>query len=361
MDKFTHLSEFLEYLFRDADSMAKAGAIIRGIWKARSSRLSDIAREMPGTEAANYKGLQRFLAQASLRSLLLCLYQAEAPFLIGDPTEMPRPQAKKTEYVGKLSDGQTSGYWLLLLATPYQGRAIPCHFVSYSSTIIGAEATSRNRYHFQAFAEIKALLGDKPLVLDREFSYLELMQALVSEEVNFVIRLKLGATFYDQEGKPVALSVKKGETRILNKVFYMGKVLVNVIGHWQEGLSEPWWIMTSLPAELGLSIYQQRMKIEECLRDLKRLLGLEKMMHKKRAHMEQMVALVLLAYAIGLILGETLRSHLFPDGHPKHKIYSGLFVLLKLKWSLPYHKFRQIIRQASYTFASIFLPVPTHV
>ena len=202
-------------------------------------------------------------------------------------------------------------------------------------------------------------MGDKPLVLDREFSYLELMQALVREAVNFVIRLKLGAAFYDQEGKPVARCVKKGETRIFPKVFYMGKVLVNLVGHWQEGLCEPLWIMTNLAAELGWSIYQQCMKIEECLRDLKGFLGLEKMMHKKRDCIEQMVALVLLAYAMGLILGETLRSLLFPDSHPKHKIYSGLFVLLKLKWTLPYHKLRQLIRQASQTFASIVLPVRT--
>lgn len=361
MNKFTQLSEFLSCLFSDADSAKKAELILPGIWKARSSRLSDIAREMSGTEAANYKCLQRFLAHASLRTALLRLYQAEAPFLIGDPTEMPRPQAWKTDYVGKLSDGQTNGYWLLLLATPYQGRAVPCHFVSYSSRIIGAEATSRNRYHFQAFAEIKALLGDKPLVLDREFSYLELLQALVQEEVAFVIRLRLGASFYDLEGQPVALSVKKGETRLLNKVFYMGKVLVNVVGVWQPGLKEPMWIMTNLPAASGLSIYQQRMKIEECFRDLKSLLGLEKMMHKKRDHMEQMVTLVLIAYAIGLILGESLRAYLFPDNHPKHKLYSGLFVLLKLKWTLPHQKLNLITRQAAHIFASIAPPVRTFV
>jgi hypothetical protein len=250
MDKFTHLSEFLGYLFDNDQSIKKAQAITVGILKARSCRVSEVAREMPGEEAANYKCIQRFEAETNLNANLLRLYREEAPFLIGDPTEMPRPDAKKTQYVGTLSDGQTKGYWLLILATPYQGRAIPCHFVSYSSAIIGSEITSRNRHHYQAFAEVKELLGDKPLVLDHEFSYLELMQALIMEQVNFVIRLKVGAHFFDQEGKMVALSVQKGETRILNKVFYMGKVFVNVIGQWKEGLNEPLWVMTSLPAEL---------------------------------------------------------------------------------------------------------------
>jgi len=69
----------LERLFSEAGSVEKAAAIVKGVWKARSSRLSDIAREMPGTEAANYKYLQRFLAQAPLRSVLMRLYQEKAP------------------------------------------------------------------------------------------------------------------------------------------------------------------------------------------------------------------------------------------------------------------------------------------
>jgi len=95
----------------------------------------------------------------SLAIDLIATVQEETPFLIGDPTEMPRPEAQKTDYVGTVSDGQTSGYWLLILATPYQRRAIPCHFVSYSSAIIGSEVTSRNCYHYQAFGEVKELLG----------------------------------------------------------------------------------------------------------------------------------------------------------------------------------------------------------
>jgi len=51
--------------------------------------------------------------------------------------------------------------------------------------------------------------------------------------------------------------------------------------------------------------------------------------------MEKMVSLALIAYAIGLVLGETLRSYLFPDTSRKRKLYSGLFVLLKLKTRSP--------------------------
>lgn len=110
MDKFTHLVKFLAYLFDDGRSVEKAQSIIKGILKARSCRISEIAREMPGTESANYKCIQRFVAKERLKTHVLRLYQEAASFLIGDPTEMPQPDAPKTEYVGTLSDGQTSGY-----------------------------------------------------------------------------------------------------------------------------------------------------------------------------------------------------------------------------------------------------------
>ena len=361
MNKFTHLLRFVQHLFDDDDTARKAKKIVEGILKARSPRLSDIAREMSGKEDANYKSIQRFLARNLPQQALLRLFQEDAPFVIGDPTEMPRPQAKKSEYVGKLSDGKTSGYWLLVLATPFHGRAIPCHFVNYSSKTINDEATSRNRHHFEAFSEIKELLGDKPLVLDREFSYLELMENLVFEEINFVICLKEGPKFTDQQGNLVAMSVSKGATRVLNKVFYMGKVFVNVIGIWKEGFSKPLWVMTNLDAKQGLAIYLQRMKIEECFRDMKSLLGLEKLMNKRRDQMEKMVALLLIAYTIALWLGEMLRSVLFPEGTRKHKLYSGLFVLLKLKLTMPRQDFLPISSRALSSFSNLVYCVRSNV
>jgi hypothetical protein len=49
---------------------------------------------------------------------LLRLFQEEAQLVIEDPTETPRPQAKRTDHVGILSDGVTKGYWVLHLSKP---------------------------------------------------------------------------------------------------------------------------------------------------------------------------------------------------------------------------------------------------
>jgi Transposase DDE domain len=357
MNKCTQLLPFVRDLFDDQGHARKATRIVDGIMKARSPRLSEIARAMGGNEEANYKCIQRFLVATDPRQVLLRLFREQAPFVIGDPTEMPRPQAKHTEYVGTLSDGETSGYWLLLLATPFHGRAIPCGFVSYSSKTINQEATSRNQHHFAAFAQVKELLGSRPLVLDREFSYLELLENLVTEEVNFVIRLKTGAHFYDRAGNLVELSVPNGKTRIINGVYYKGKVLVNVIGIWQKGFSNPIWIMTNLNAMLGRAYYLQRMKIEEAFRDLKSLLNFHKLMNKHRILMEKMVAFLLIAYAIALILGEALRNHSFPEGSRKHQMYSGPFIFLKLNPDLS----PPILSLSRSTFSQIVCPVRTHV
>ena len=361
MNKFTHLSGFVESLFDDKETTRKATEIIKGMIQAHSPRLSDISREMRGNEAGNYKKIQRFLQNCEPQEALLRLFQSEAEFVIGDPTEISRPHAKKTEYVGVLSDGETNGYWTLLLATPFHGRAIPCEFVTYSSKIIQQEATSRNRYHFQAFSKLKGLLGDKPLVLDREFSYLELLENLVTEEVNFVIRLNTRASIFDQAGQPVALNVAKGETRILNKVFYKGKVFVNLVGIWHNGFSEPLWIMSNLDAQRALAIYLQRMKIEEAFRDMKRFFGLTKLMNKHRDQMEKMLALLLIAYTICLWLGETLRSSVFPVNSRKYSLYSGIFVLLKLKPCLSPPQFSALSLQTCSSFRSFVTNVRTLV
>ena len=378
MYEFINISAFARLLFDREDQALKAARIMQAILEARSPRLSDISQRMPGKPAANYKEIQRFLNATDPRVALLRLFQEEAPFVIGDPTEMPRPQARKTPYVGILKDGKTPGFWLLLLATPYRGRAIPFSFVTYSSRTIADKADSRNLEHCRAFAEIKALLGEKPLVLDREFSYLGLLENLAAEEVNFVIRLHLGShppTFINAEGRRIKLTVPQGKKRIYYQLYYKGNVAVNVIGVWRKGFQRPLWVMTSLLPEEGLAIYLARMKLEESLKDLKSLLMLDKVMNKLQENMEKMVALLLMSYTIGLLVGESIRDHMYglhegPEraasptdhgtsrakGKGKHwALYSGLFVLLKQKILIASDVLQGIIRAVQRSFARLVL------
>lgn len=294
----------------------KAALILKAILDARSPRLSDLSHAMPGSPSANYKFMQRFLDKAEPGKALMRLYMEEASFILLDPTEMPRPQAKKTDYVGKLKDGKTRGYWLLVLGVPYRGRALPFHFITYSSRTINDEATSRNLEHRRALQTVQQLIGDKPIVMDREFSYEGFLADLIAEELRFVIRLNVGSGVHllDEFGERVSLSLSPGEQRFFKRVKYKGKVLVNLSGYWRPGLKEPMWVISNLEPEEALEVYKTRMKVEESFKDLKDLLSVEKMMNKKRELMEKMVAMVLIAYSLGLLVGEELRDRMYGGG-----------------------------------------------
>ncbi len=105
--------------------------------------------------------------------------------------------------------------------------------------------TSRNQEHFRCFEQVKGLLGDRPLVLDREFSYHELMEILSLEHIQFVIRLNegRGVRIIDEEGQLVKLQISPGEMITRMNVYYLGKVKVNLIGYLQKGLSKPLWVV----------------------------------------------------------------------------------------------------------------------
>jgi hypothetical protein len=374
MDKFINFSTFMRYLLDDVKLADQGSKIVRALLEAQSPRMSNIAEKMRGKSASCYKMIQRFLAKVDLKQVLLRFYQEEADYVIGDPTEMERFRAPKTSYVGTLSDGMTAGYWLLMLSMSYRGRAIPFSFVVFSSRTIGEQVTSRNQEHFRCFEEVKRLLGDRPLVLDREFSYRELMEALTFEQIQFVIRLNVGKgiRIIDDDGRPIKLYIQPGETVIRPNVYYLGKVKVNLIGYLQEGLSKPLWVITSLRPDEGLEIYQKRMKIEQTFRDCKDLLHLPKLMNKLQHHLEQMIALTLIAYNIGMWFGEALRDvtygHLRPNQlqkslagklavnttkHPKWSIYSGLFVLLKQKLRIPKHELNLVAQEATTAFVKL--------
>lgn len=312
--KFIVKYNLLKYLFDDDHIVKQASEIAQAILDACSLRLTDIAAQMSGSMDAAYKRIQRFLRKADPREALWRLFREDAEFVIGDITEIERPQAKNTSYVGILKDGKTRGFQVFILATPFRGRAIPFDFVTYSSRTIAEEGTSRNMNHYRAFAHVKDLIGECPLVLDREFSYEKLLEDLEHEGIRYVIRLKMGShppKFYNEDGREIRPVIRKGERIVYRGVLYKGKVEVNLIGYWGRGLNEPLWIMTNLEPDEGLRIYTERMKIEESFRDLKSLLGMGRLMNKRRDYMEKMIALLLIVYTIGLLVGESLRDFLY--------------------------------------------------
>lgn len=355
-----NIKQFTDQCFdREND---KAARIVKGILDAKSPRISDISNEMEGNPDANYKTIQRFLDTNDPRENLHRLFNEDEEFIIGDPTEIYRPQAKKTEYVGKVGKDKKLGFWMLILASPYKGRAIPFNFITYSSKTINDELSSRNLEHMKVIAELKELLGDKVLVLDREFSYECLFENMLIEGIKFVIRLNIGnnPTILNENGDKISLTINPGDEVNMRGVYYKGKVEVNISGKWDKGFSEPMWVISNLPPEEAIEIYKLRMKIEESFRDLKDLLSIDKIMNQKQDNMEKMASMVLLSYSIGLLIGEGIREVEYTG--KKRKLYSGLFILLKRKILLSEAVIADIINNVYLFFCDIVLcNVRTHV
>jgi hypothetical protein len=347
------MQKFSAECFDDPKEAGKAAGILKGIIDSRSPRISDISQTMKGNPQANYKTIQRFLDSNDTRETLNRLHWEEAPFILADPTDIERRRAKSTEYVDRLKDGKTLGFQVLPLAFPYRGRAIPFHFITYSSKTIGDEATSRNPEHYRAISKLKELLGDKPLVMDREFSYEELFQAFVVEGLKFVIRLNVGkgVTFADGDGDRIVLSIHPGEKVFRKGIYYKGKVKVNLAGEWVRGLGEPLWVIANLEPEVALTTYKARMKIEQAFRDLKSLLRWDKIMNKTRRNMGRMTAIMLLAYAIALLIGEDIRERFYHG--KKTRLYSGLFILLKHRIQLAREAIEESVTRAYSLLSSI--------
>jgi hypothetical protein len=365
---------FARQLFADERSAHQASQIIQGIMEARSPRLSEIAAKMPGQPTASYKRIQRFLHEQDPGEALKMLFNESADFVIGDPTEIERPHADQTEYVGTLMDGQTKGFWMLTLATPLRGRAIPFHFLTYSSRTFEDQPSSRNLEHFKAIQEIQQLIGARPIIFDREFSYRELLSSLVEEGVQFVIRLNLGTNaplFYDdaEQKRPLRLLVAPiNKPKSYRQVYYMGEVCLNVIGIWRYGFKEPMWIMTNMDPETGLALYDQRMKIEICFRDLKSLLHIDKVMNKSQEYLNKMLAMVMLAYAISVLIGEAIRDVQYAQVDPadlnlltvpmaekssRWFLFSGPFLLLKQRYRLERCTLKRIVAAVFTIFANL--------
>ena len=91
----------------------QAACVIKGVLDAGSPRISDISnqafrkslskREMEGNYDANYKAIQRFIEDDKPKEALNRLYNEGSEYVLGDPTDIERPQAGKTDYVGKLT------------------------------------------------------------------------------------------------------------------------------------------------------------------------------------------------------------------------------------------------------------------
>jgi hypothetical protein len=168
---------------------------------------------------------------------------------------------------------------------------------------------------------------------------------------------------------------------LLNAGSHLGEAYLKFLFPQSQRATPPRQLQLPLSCQTEFVICDQT--IEETFRDLKSLLGLTKLMNKQQVYMEKMLALLLLIFTIGLLVGEEIRDFLYGEliteeeqvpkkeripGSPtlkkgrKWMRYSGLFVLLKQKWSLSLEQESLILKSAFDTFLALIQPnVRTYV
>lgn len=296
---------------RPDDFLRKISEILLAILAAKKLRISSLAENMSGKYGANYRRVTRLLKEFdNPDDVLVRMLPVTPEYFIGDPSIIERPEADNTEYVDYVRPNK-KGYYLFAIAAPFKGRALPVALHTYSPATFNRDGSSRNIEHENAFEKVKAIVGDAPIILDREFSYESLLSAFEAEEINFVIRLNKSnhVKLTDMNGNEVELSIGKGQTKTWKNLKYKNKIKINVAAKWDAKFQKPIFIMTSLDdAGYALNLYFQRMKIEMTFKDLKSYLGIDKNMSLKQGNAEKLMTLACLAYIMAMLIGENIRE-----------------------------------------------------
>src|SRR3954468_21874864 len=102
------LIPFTEKLFDREEE--KAARILFAILQTRSPRKSDWSQVFSeSSEGANYRTIDRTLPRLDAENALMRLYDPDTSFVLVDPTEIERKQAKNTELRGSSFGRQDFG------------------------------------------------------------------------------------------------------------------------------------------------------------------------------------------------------------------------------------------------------------
>jgi Transposase DDE domain len=318
--------------------------------------LTSIARVLPEGKKfkSSYKWLSRFLKckyfdASSLAECMLAVILGNKP---------PR-------WVLVLVDQTTvNGVEVVNAAIPFQGRAVPVAWVDFEypwKTVSPASQNTIERY-LLSWLQLAVPHGVRLiLIFDRGYARVELIKDLNQGQQPFVIRARRQVLVQTKvQGRRRRLSLGRLPHRMGCAIRYAHVLYhsqkaepVDVIVYREKGFQEPWFLIVPpdsaswLPTEEVVSLYRQRMQIEQCFRDWKSHLGLRGL-HLQVDKSERLLRVLMgftLAYLIVLLLGsdplaEKLRAHFERERRtPRHgtrKVLSvlsiALYVLSDPRW-----------------------------
>lgn len=167
---------------------------------------------------------------------------------------------------------------MLVASVVSDRRAIPIHCAAFHNSQMPRSQNTRENTFLRVLAMVlrEARLS-ATLLCDRGFRRASWLKLLIEHRFDFVVRLKADVHVLPPKAHSSRrldrLGLTAGSLLDLGWVELRkdGAVRVRVIGVWQAGAREPWWLATNLADHPALVIakYDRRMAIEEQFRDQK--------------------------------------------------------------------------------------------
>jgi hypothetical protein len=208
-------------------------------------------------------------------------------------------------------------------------RAIPVYCAAFEKSNIPRSQNSRENAFLSVLDRVLKDLGLDPIIFcDRGFRRASWLKQLEEKGLRYVVRLKSDVCVTPKSQAKIrldAIGLQRGQSVDLGRVKLRcdGVMTVRVVGAWQRGMKEQWWLATNLRAGVRklASYYDRRMTIEEQFRDSKGChfgVKLYWTQFKNPQHLGRMAMLVgvamMLWTAVGVAATQDKTSMRFP--HP---------------------------------------------
>lgn len=157
-------------------------------------------------------------------------------------------------------------------------RAIPVYTAAFDRDKVPRSQNARENTFVKLLASLAHELAIRMVVLcDRGFRRASWLGVLMAEQLDFVVRLMSDVHVHDRPGRksrPLRrVGLEPGGVLDLGWVPLRcdGVVTVRVIGIWEPGAREPWWLATNLndPVSTIAAYYDRRIACEQQFRDTK--------------------------------------------------------------------------------------------
>lgn len=207
-----------------------------GLAKGKSVLLSDIALALEEsidpiqTIKRVSSRLEEFHEEDQLKANYKDLIQSQLKnsdnLVIVDNSEIIKPHSNKLEALGQVRDGSTGkiekGYWTTNMIAVGKKTKHPLPLYSHLYSSAEEKFISENEETYKGLDHVRDILGDKKatFIMDRDYDNVKIMKKVLSQNDNFIIRLKKNRHLIYQNKK---LSVRGLALRRKGKITFVQK------------------------------------------------------------------------------------------------------------------------------------------